>query len=54
MIVVATLVKAFKDLRDYGMINAYRLGNFVVALALALLINNAGHFCWGCVNHDRE
>ena len=54
MVVVATLVKAFKDSRDCGAVNAYRLGNFVMALALPLSINDVRHFCWRCVDHDRE
>jgi len=36
--------EAFKDSGDCSAVNAYGLGNFIVALALPLAINNAGYF----------
>jgi hypothetical protein len=54
MIVVATLFKPFEDLGNSGVMNAYRLGNFIMALALPLTIDNLGHFYQRCVDHDKE
>jgi hypothetical protein len=54
MIVVATLFKPFEDPGNSGVMNAYRLGNFIMALALPLTIDNLGHFYWKCVDHDKE
>jgi hypothetical protein len=44
MIVVATLVEPFKNPGDGCAVNAYGIGNFIMALALPSTINNSGYF----------
>ena len=44
IIVVTTLVKPFKNSKDSCVVNVYRIGNFIMALALPLTINNLGYF----------
>ena len=54
MIIVITLLEPFKNAGDCCAMNAYGIGNFIMALALPSAINNSGYFCWGCVDHDKE
>ena len=44
IIIVTTLVKPFKNSEDSCVMNVYRIGNFIMALALPLTINNLEYF----------
>jgi hypothetical protein len=51
MVDVTRLLEVFKDSGDGGAVNAYRLGNFFLALSLSLAIDNARYFGWSGVGH---
>jgi hypothetical protein len=51
MVDITRLLEAFKDSGDDGIVNAYGLGNFFLALSLSLVIDNVRYFGWSSVGH---
>jgi hypothetical protein len=51
MVDITRLLEAFKSSGDGGVVNAYGLGNFFLALSLSLAINNARYFGWSSIGH---
>jgi hypothetical protein len=51
MVDITRLLEALKDSGNSGAVNAYRLGNFLLALSLSLAINNARYFEWSSIGH---
>jgi hypothetical protein len=54
MVNITRLLEVFKDSGDSGVVNAYRLGNFFLALSLSSVINNVRYFEWSSVGHYRK